>query len=226
MPRTTLAHFACELLKIGAVKIDTKKGFRLKLHETNPDAPLSPYYFNLRTAENKGGPLTPWEVNSIAGFFYGRIRRDTIEFQGIAGVPRAGEPFAKALQDMIYHAPGNHSIPLLTLGKEEEESGRKIGKLLRDRDLPRGSQVLVVDDLITKAGSKKEAIDSLQDAGYRVTDILVFLDREQGAETELQKLGIRLHSIVTISSLLKIYGREHLLTAQDLASIRAYMTTN
>ncbi len=30
-------------------------GFKLKLHEKNPEAPLSPIFFNLRTEDNPGG---------------------------------------------------------------------------------------------------------------------------------------------------------------------------
>ena len=226
-PPKKLSHFARRLLSIGAVKIDTKMGFKLKLHQTNPTAPLSPYYFNLRIANNKGGPLTYTEVNDVGSFFYEYLKEHAIEYQGIAGVPRAGEPFAKALQEIVCHgSPEGYSLPLLTLEKEEGETGRKIGKVIKTQDLPRGSRVLLLDDLITRADSKKEAVDQLRNAEFEVTDILVFLDREQGATAELKKSGITLHSIATVSSLLKIYEDEHFITPQDVAKIRVYMATN
>ena len=38
------ALFACGAVKFGA--------FKLKLHQTNPDAPLSPIYFNMRVVRS------------------------------------------------------------------------------------------------------------------------------------------------------------------------------
>ncbi len=34
------------------VQVDTKEGFKLKLHETNPDEPRSPIFLNIRTPNN------------------------------------------------------------------------------------------------------------------------------------------------------------------------------
>lgn len=217
-----LAKFGRRLMDIGAVKIDTKQGFRLKLHETKPDAPLSPYYFNLRIPENKGGPLTYGDVDSIGRLFHRALTRAEVRFDALCGVPRAGEPFAKVLQDLFYHSAGNVSYPLITLDKIEGERGRKIGPVLRRRDVPPGSIVLLVDDLITKADSKVEAINSLRDHGYDVKDLIVFLDREQGAKEELEKMGTRLHAIVTVTELLSIYQTGGLITERDMDAIRAY----
>jgi len=220
-----LVTFAHRLFSIGAFKVDIKNGFRVKSHDIRPDTPLSPYYLNLRIGENKKGKLTSTEVNEIGNFFYNYLQKNPIEYQGIAGVPRAGEPFAKALQEIVYYAQ-SHALSLVTLKKEEDETGRKIGKVLKTQDLPRGSNVLLLDDLITKADSKREAVDQLRRDGFLVTDILVFLDREQGAEVELKKLGITLHSVVNISFLLKIYEEEHLITPEDVAHIHTYMGKN
>jgi orotate phosphoribosyltransferase len=217
-----LALFARRLMAVEAVKIDTKKGFRLKLHESHPDAPLSPYYFNLRIPENKGGPLTYSEVESIGKFFHRYALKAGLQFDALCGVPRAGEPFAKVLQDLFYHSPGNVSYPIITLNKVESAGGRKIGEVLRSRDMPLGSRVLLVDDLITEAGSKVEAIVSLRGAGFIVNDVIVFLDREQGASAELLKLGVRLHAITTVTGLLDIYEKEGLITQGDVAAIREY----
>lgn len=55
---------ALKLFDIGAVQFGE---FKLKLHEKNPDAPLSPIFFNFRTPDNpKPGPLTD-EVLDLVG---------------------------------------------------------------------------------------------------------------------------------------------------------------
>ncbi len=179
IPQLNLPVFARRLFSIGAVKIDTATGFKLKLHETQPDAPLSPYYFNLRIAENKG-PLTYSEVEEIGRFFHNKIVTDKINFDGICGVPKAGEPFAKALQEILYYSPLRRSVPLLTLQKETYDDRRHIGSIVRAQNLPRGSKVLLLDDLITKADSKLEAIAVLKAAGY---EVIVFAATGTGGRT-------------------------------------------
>ena len=58
MPQSaqTREEFARMLFALGAFQ-DRRaspqgRGFRLKLHERNPSAPLSPFYFSLRAADN------------------------------------------------------------------------------------------------------------------------------------------------------------------------------
>jgi orotate phosphoribosyltransferase len=138
-------------------------------------------------------------------------------------VPHAGTPFAKELQGIVYERK-KRSVSLLALNKEEGGSGRHIGAVLNPEDLPRGRKVLLVDDLITKAGSKIEAIKNLRDAGYEVTDCIVFLDREQGGPREMAELGVTLHSIVGLTSALEVYKNSGMLNPDQYAKIRKYLT--
>jgi orotate phosphoribosyltransferase len=219
-----LAAFARRLFSIGAVKIDTKVGFKMKLHEKKPDAPLSPYYFNLRIRENKNGPLTYGEVEATARLCYQYLQRAGVEFDGICGVPHAGEPFTKALQE-IFYLHESRMVPVITLDKEEAGSNRKIGTVTKVQDLPRGSKVLLLDDLITKAGSKLEAVAQLEHAGFAVTDCLVFLDREEGGAEGLLTHGVRLHAVTTLTELLELYERDGTVTPAEALVIRDYMAT-
>ena len=74
-------------------------GFRLKLHEKHPDAPLSPIFFNLRTPDNpKPGPLTP-DIVELAALCMHHVAQTqcTGDFNAVVGIPNAGDPFAEAL---------------------------------------------------------------------------------------------------------------------------------
>ncbi|HEY5382980.1 MAG TPA: hypothetical protein VIJ88_00245 [Candidatus Paceibacterota bacterium] len=218
----TLDDFLIWLYQINAVKIDTEKGFTLKLHESDPAAPLSLLYFNLRIAENKGGPLTFAEVQRIAQLFHAYLAGNNIGYDGICPVPHAGTPFAGELQEIVYEQE-MRTVPLLTLEKKEGSDGRHIGMLLKTQDLPRGCRVLLIDDLITRAGSKAEAVMSLRDAGYIVEDCIVFLDREQGGSQGMAALGVTLHSIASLSSVLEVYRHDNLITVAQYCQIRAYL---
>ncbi len=217
-----LNGFLYKLYERGAVKIDTEKGFRLKLHDSNPDAPLSPLYFNLRIPANKGGPLTQDDVEDIAQFFFSFLCNSKITFDAICPVPNAGDPFALALQQ-IYRERIGKSIPLLELSKEVSANGRKVGELKPTEYSPVGMVVLIIDDLISRSDSKAEAVDSLRRAGCKVTDCLVFLDRQQGGKDGLEKMGVDLHSIVGLSNVLEFYKDSNVITVDQYNIIHSYL---
>lgn len=176
-----------------------ERGFKLKLHEKNPSAPLSPFLLNFRTPGNpKPGPLTKRIIDLAARcmryvqFFSGKLTPDAV-----AGVPRAGEPFAKALADLA-------GMPCIELEKYEYGQTRCIASL-KGFVPAHVRNILVVDDLVTEADSKRETIQVLGDVGMEVTDVMVLVDREQGGREELAGWGVRLHSVFTITELLDLY---------------------
>jgi orotate phosphoribosyltransferase len=225
VPRYKLAAlngFLYRLYERGAVKIDTEEGFRLKLHDSNPDAPRSPLYFNLRVPANKDGPLTEEDVNEIAGFFFSFLCNSSIVFDAICPVPNAGDPFALALQK-IYRERIGRSIPILDLSKEVMAGSRRVGELVQSSLSPVGLRVLVLDDLISRSDSKAEAVESLRRAGCKVNDSLVFLDRQQGGRQGLEKMAVDLHSIVNLANVLEFYKDSGVITSDQYTIIQAYL---
>lgn len=218
-----LARFALRLREIGAVKIDMEKGFRFKHHEKFPDAPLSPTYVNLRVPENKGTLGEP-EVGEVARFMHVYLRKYGIPFDGMCGVPRAGEPFVRALQQRIYETEHVY-VPVMSLGKEEGPSGRRVSRLLKAEGLPRKSRVLLVDDLITTSLSKIEAIDVLHHEDYLVEHCIVFLDRGQGGPAEMAARGVQLHRIMDFGPLFDIYRHHGAISDDEYARIMAYQAS-
>src|SRR3989338_3367371 len=122
--------------------------FKLKLHEKNSTAPLSPIYITLRRPPD--GPLTDEDVEAIGKELYNLVRRKKILFDIIAGIPRAGEPFA----EVIARLSGR---PLIKLGKKIVGDKRRIDSVIGG-EYRKNQLVLLFDDLITKADTKKEAI--------------------------------------------------------------------
>lgn len=215
-----LHTFLKRLMAIGAVKVDTENGFRFKHHETDPTAPLSPTYVSLRVPENKGA-LTQIDVDRVARLMYEYMVRNKLQFHGICPVPRAGDPFALALQQVFYHEGGLH-VPLLTLEKIDGPEGRSIGKLVKAQGLPRGAVVTVIDDLITRSVSKVEAIKRLRHEGYIVQDCMVLLDRQQGGPEELATHKVKLHSIVGFRQMFELYRECGLVTSEQFDTIMNY----
>lgn len=199
------------------------KGFRLKLHEKNPTAPLSPYYMNLRTPDNpKPGPLTPDVVRMIGYSLYSFSEQLGLEYDYVVGIPRAGDPIAKAFWAAI---PPNKIVNLLKLQKIDLEGGRKIGESVTGA-YTAGKIVLGIDDLITKADTKREAIISLTGVGLIVKDLLLLIDREQGGPEELEKEGVRANAAFTISELLVLYLRTKRIDKKTYDEIVKYRAEN
>ena len=194
-----------------------ERGFKLKLHETNPDAPLSPFYLNLRTANNKNGPLTQEVVDQAASCMQMMVANEGSEFDAVAGFPRAGDPFAKSLASFMGKS-------LVKLNKYEHDGKRKVASL--ELPIPVSiRRVLGVDDLITRADTKREGVGVLRDEGIEVTDIAVVVDREQGGSDGLAALGCRLLAVFTITKLLDFYVAMEKISPQLNSDIQKYLAS-
>jgi orotate phosphoribosyltransferase len=60
---------------------------------------------------------------------------------------------------------------------------------------------LVVDDLITVGTTVTQTIVGLREVGKEVHDVLVVVDREEGASEVLASLGVKLHVLITQNDL-------------------------
>ncbi len=148
----------------------------------------SPYYVDLRVI-----PSFPDAFREICDF-YNEYINDQIgvkNFERIAGVPVAGIIFAS---QVAY----NLKKPFLYVRKGVQMQGRERRV---EGVLASGDQVLLVDDLVTTGLTLKEAAEAVRAEGGVVTDAVVFLDREEGANQLLEKCGIRLHAMLKINEM-------------------------
>lgn len=214
-------NFAKTLFDVGAVKVDTKEGFRLALHDTNPTAPLSPIYFNLRTRGNKKGPLLKKHVDAIATELLALASKHRLRYDAIAGIPRAGTPFAKA---MVRISQETDPKAYVNIRKVSSKTRAMRSEPISIEHIEAGTKrVLLVDDLITRADTKLIAIKALRDAGFEVAGVVVFLDREQGGIRELRQAMIPVFATVPVTDLLGFYADESLINKKDLRIIKAYL---
>ncbi len=203
---------ALSLYDIGSAQFGA---FKLKLHEKNPNAPLSPIYLNLRTPDNKNGPLQPIHVSAVAQCMR-RVCEDAgLEFSAVAGVPKAGNPFAHSFVQGTEHG-------LIMLNKVEEDGKRRIAEVALGT-WPKGATTLVIDDLITQADSKIECIRALEAADMKVKDVVVLVDREQGGREQLAQYGYQLHAVFTLTELLAFYVEQGKISAEKHDEVLAYI---
>ena len=212
---------ALNLFDIGAVKFGE---FKLKLHVDQPDAPLSPIYFDLRTPDNpKPGPLTPEVMGAVGQVLNKEALRLGLTFDHIAGIPNAGDPFAQAFNNAV-GSDGLTPANRLHFHKEEGAQ-RRIGALHGENFSP-GESVLLIDDLVSQAKTKFEAIKSVEKAGLKVAGILVLLDRGQGGRQQLEKAGYRVFAVHQMSNLLAFYVEESRISQGKADEVQTYVQAN
>lgn len=187
--------FEREALKFGA--------FKLKLHEKNPDAPLSPFYFNLRNKDNptNPGPLLLEDYELIGKVLWLTIDKYNIDFEALAGLPHAADPIIEGMEKT---KPKTKNFRIIKLFKLVSKDMRRIVPS-PGFDYRKGEIILPVDDLVTGAHSKIEAIKAIESEGSVVKKLLVLIDREQGGRDELRKAGYELFSSFKITELLDYY---------------------
>lgn len=142
------------------------------------------------------------------------IERRQIQFDIVGGGETAGIPMAAFLARTF-------GKPMLYVRKESKGYGTK--SRIEGR-CPEGSRVLLVEDLITDAGSKLSFIEALRGAGAIVEDVLVVFDRQQNGAGALKNINVRLHSACDMEKMLEIGGSEAGLHPTDLRNVRRYLS--
>lgn len=199
--------FADGLLSSKAVKFGA---FRLKLHETEPDAPLSPMYVDLRVLRS-----FPDALDAAVATLRELIAADGLRFDVYADVPMAATPFVAVLSHLT-------RIPMIT---PREAKTHGAGGTINGA-FASGQTALVIDDVVTHADSKIEAIRTLEANGLVARDVIVLIDREQGGAQAIAAAGYALHAAVTISQLLDYWRAMGGITQEQYDQVRTYFAQN
>jgi uridine monophosphate synthetase len=195
--------FADALFTTGAVKFGA---FRLKLHEGQPDAPLSPIYVNLRMLRSY-----PDALDTAVAALAELIERHELRFDRYADIPMAATPLVAVL---------SHLTRVGMITPREPKTHGLSGTIDGAFDL--GDTVLVIDDLVTHADSKIEAIRVLEANQLRVHDVAVVVDREQGGAEQLAAAGYTLHTAVSLGRLLDYWRASNSIDGETYRRVKAY----
>jgi len=171
---------------------------------------LSPYFFN-------AGLFCDGEKLGALARFYARaavasaIRYDVLFGPAYKGITLAAAT-AVALAEL------GHNVPFCFNRKEAKDHGEG-GNIV---GAPLAGRALVIDDVITDGGAKREAIELIRAAGATPAGVLIALDRQEKGQGELsatqevsRDYGIPVTAIATLSDILATLrgrpeGREHL----------------
>jgi orotate phosphoribosyltransferase len=148
----------------------------------------SPYYIDIKKASTD-----PDVLEVLADEMAREIQARALRFDRIAGVVLGSIPLAVALSLRT-------KVPYIMVRKEKKDHGTQ--KMIEGFMEP-GNRVLMVEDVITSAGSVIEAIGIVRAAGGVVDDVLCVVNRQEGGEQKLSDIGVKLSSLVTAEQLLK-----------------------
>ncbi len=148
----------------------------------------SDYYIDIKKASTNPGVL-----HLIARLMAEKITEEGIVTDRIAGIVLGSVPLAIALALET-------GIPYVMIRKEKKDHGTE--KLI-EGDLNPGDRVLVVEDVITTAGSSIKAIGTLRKAEAEVSYVISVIDREGGGAENLAEAGVKFRSLVRASELVK-----------------------
>jgi orotate phosphoribosyltransferase len=164
----------------------------------------SPYYLDLRKL-----PSFP-EFKEIVDMCVKIISK--LEFDIIVGIATGGVILASYLACKLNKPVGYVRV---------EKKGHGLDKLVEAE--VKNRKVLVVDDVSTTGGSIEKAALEIAKEGGNVIGALVIVDRQEGAEERLSKLGIKLYSLFKISELLKDLLNSQLLNDEEKKIIIDYI---
>nr|VFK24463.1 MAG: orotate phosphoribosyltransferase [Candidatus Kentron sp. MB]VFK30707.1 MAG: orotate phosphoribosyltransferase [Candidatus Kentron sp. MB]VFK75340.1 MAG: orotate phosphoribosyltransferase [Candidatus Kentron sp. MB] len=136
----------------------------------------SSFYFDCKKTTLNGEGL-----QLIADAFIERI--DTLPERPVAiGGLTIGADFIVAAVIMRAHQIGHPTILGSIVRKEPKKHGTRT---LIENDLPPGTTIVVIDDVITTGGSTARACEQLREAGCRIVGIIALIDREAGGAANL-----------------------------------------
>ena len=167
---------------------------------------ISPIYIDLRRA------ISFPELFRRVVTAYVNVVRDLI-FDHIAAVPYAALPTAAAVALHL-------GRPMIYPRKEIKAHGT--GQAIEGAFEP-GQTAVAIEDVITSGGSIVTAVQTLQEAGLKIEDVVVLVDREQGGSAALAEKGLRLHAVLTIGQILDTLRDEKRITEAMYETVKRYL---
>ncbi len=190
------------LWESNAIRVNSEEPFKLA------SGNFSPIYINCRRIISSPGFMSLFNA-----FTQNLLIKKGLNFDMIAGGETAGIPFAGYLSSHL-------AKPMLYVRKAKKGYG--LASLVEGGD-PTGKKVLLVEDLITDAGSKLHFINAIREAGGIIDNVLVLFDREQGGSEALAQHNIRLHSITNLAITLRIGDETGFVSHSGVKTVQKYL---
>lgn len=140
-------------------------------------------------------------LDAEGAFLVGRLVLDAIEdldVDAVGGMMVGADPIAVATA--LLSSGTDRQVGAFIVRKEPAPHG---DSPYIEGNLPKGSRVVVVDDVLTGGRSTIQTIQILREAECRVAGVVVLVDRKEGGRERLEALGVPVRSLFTVEDLLE-----------------------
>ena len=172
------------LLDINAVSLNAKKPFRFT------SGILSPIYTDCRLLIS-----FPKQRKIIKSLYLDAIKNEHLSFDVVAGTSTAGIPWASWIADAL-------SLPMIYVRTAQKDHGKRnqIEGLIKSRQ-----KAIVIEDLISTAGSSIETVKAIRSNGAYVINIFSIITYQmKKAEDNFKKNNIKLITLTDISTIVDV----------------------
>jgi len=167
----------------------------------------SSYYVDLRLV-----PSYPHEFRKMIKYLENEITQNIGlgKFDSIVSVPTGGLVIASALAIETVK-------PLIYVRSKPKDYGtsKSIEGKIHDE-----MKVVMIDDVATTGGSVVNAIKSLKEVNIVINDAYVIVNRMEGANEALEKLGVKMHSVLDILQITEILHEQNLIDQDILDKVK------
>ncbi|WP_425336537.1 orotate phosphoribosyltransferase [Synechococcus elongatus] len=153
----------------------------------------STYYIN-----GKQVTLHPQGAVAVGRLLAARLPQ---EITAVAGLTLGADPIVTAVS-VVAAYEGRQLTPLIV---RKEAKGHGTQAYIEGPELPAGTAIAVLEDVVTTGSSALKAVARLRDAGYVVDRVLSLVDRQQGGAELYAKEGLIFDALYRISDLQQRY---------------------
>ena len=140
------------------------------------------------------------EGASIIGRLVLEMIRQDPSINGVGGLSMGADPIATATAIASTHDGGN---PIHSFYVRKEAKGHGTQQYVEGlKNFPEGGRVVIVEDTSTTGGSAFLAVERSRAAGFEVAYVVTVVDRQEGAQENLESKGVDLRALVTREELL------------------------
>lgn len=200
-PKDFVFEFASFLLKSNSLRFGVF---------TLASGKQSAYYIDLRVLPSFPGYFR-LGISALKDMVAEKVDR----FDAFASVPTSGLVFGSALAYEM-------NKPFVYVRKEPKAYGTN--KMI-EGFLEPGSKVIIVDDVATTGSSVSGAVEIMRANGGIVEDVVALVDRHEGAEDKLKKMGVKLSAVVGINDIVNALYEAGLIDENALESVLKQMVT-
>ena len=129
-------------------------------------------------------------------------RLEDIDVVAVAGPTLGADPIVGAVCALSY--PAGKPLDALIVRKEAKDHGT--GRLIEGPELPPGSPVAIVEDVVTRGGMVQHSIRAIEAAGYHVARVICLVDRQAGGVDEIAASGYTVDPIFTLREIVQAYS--------------------